>query len=131
MGALLGLYIESESYRVVLADAHQPPAEAVRQAGASIIVVDVDHRDGFSPAFIAEQRRLGRSVIAFSPRLLTDELEERASQVRVPPLHMPIDIDNVRQLLAAAARDATAPSIARPGRTNGPDSHSNGPDARP
>lgn len=99
IGALLGLYVEFHDYRARYPSPDQSPSEAVAQSGATIIVVDVDHRDGFSPEFVQRQRAAGRRVIAFSPKLSDGEVRDRASALQLPSFAMPIDAAAFRVIL--------------------------------
>jgi DNA-binding response OmpR family regulator len=108
IGALLALYVEVHNYRAVLADERKSPESEVQQSGASLILVDVDHRDGFSPAFVARQRSAGRRVIAFSPKYLANEVRERAATLQLPSFALPIEPEQFRALLDEAASRTTA-----------------------
>lgn len=91
VGALLGIYAELHAYRPVFAGPSQTSDDAVAQSNPSIIVLDLEYRDGVSAAFVSQQRAAGRSVIAFSSRASADEVVRRANRLGVPCFLMPID----------------------------------------
>ena len=121
IGALLALYVEVHQYRAAVLEEGEPPATAVTRSDARILIVDVEHRDGFTPAFIAGQRAAGRRVIAFSPKLLLQEVRQRAEVLDIEAFAMPLDAVHFKAMLedaaaAAPARGAVqrAPPEARP-----------------
>jgi DNA-binding response OmpR family regulator len=107
IGALLAVYVELHHYRATLAEEQQSPDEAAAECGASLILVDIDHPDAFSLAFVERQRAAGRRVVAFSPKMFADEVNERAARLNIPAFALPIDVADFGAVLAAA--DSTAP----------------------
>ncbi len=103
IGALLTVYVDGNRCRAVLADEGERPANAVRRSGASVILVDLDHRDGCSPAFIAPQQAAGRPVIAFSPTTLAPERRLRVDRLSVPWVALPLAGEEFGTVLDDAA----------------------------
>jgi len=112
IGALVALYVQLHEYRAVLADERHSPQDEVNRSGAHLIIVDVDHHDGFSPEFVRRQRAAGRRVIAFSPKLLGSEVRERAATMGLLSFALPIEPQQFREVLDSAA--STIPPSARP-----------------
>lgn len=102
IGALLTLYVEAQRYRAVLAEESERPADAVARSGATVILVDADHHDGCSPAFVARQQASGRRVIAFSPKMGPPELEQRVAHLHVPWFTLPLKSEQFGTVLAEA-----------------------------
>jgi len=89
---LLGAFAEVEGYDVEIHDdARETPDEAIRRARPHIILIDIDHPDGFAPEFLNGLRREGISAVAFSPGRLTSEVLERAQPYELPIITLPID----------------------------------------
>ena len=108
IGALLTLYVEANRYRAVLARGGRATSRrAVARSGATVILVDVDHRDGYSPAFVAQQQASGRQVIAFSPKMGPPELEQRVAHLHVPWFTLPLKSEQFGTVLAEARRGLT------------------------
>jgi DNA-binding response OmpR family regulator len=99
IGALLGVYAEAAGYRAAFDDGDRSPADAVGRYRPTVILVDVDHRDGFSPAFIRRQQEAGIPVIAFSPRRERHEVEQRARAFGLPSFALPIELSGFRGVL--------------------------------
>jgi DNA-binding response OmpR family regulator len=89
---LLGAFAEVEGYDVEIHDdARETPQDAVRRARPHLILVDIDHPDGFAPEFLDGLRREGIPAVAFSPGRLTSEVLERAQPYGLPMIVLPID----------------------------------------
>jgi DNA-binding response OmpR family regulator len=90
--ALLGAFAQVEGYDVEIHDdARERPEDAIRRARPHIILIDIDHPDGFAPEFLNGLQRQGISAVAFSPGRLTSEVLERAQPYGLPMITLPID----------------------------------------
>jgi DNA-binding NtrC family response regulator len=100
---LVGAFVEYAGHRPVF---HNDPAElpqvAVDRHQPRLIIVDIDHPDGFSPAFIEYQREIGRPVVAFSASRLDEEVSAAALRLSVPYFSFPIKPEPFEHLLATA-----------------------------
>jgi DNA-binding NtrC family response regulator len=102
IGALLGLYVEFSGWRPAFAGEEQSSADAVAQCDPAVILVDLEHRDGASPHFIAHERSRGRRVIVFSSRARPLATWGRPDLKTVPAFAMPIDAASFQTVLAEA-----------------------------
>jgi DNA-binding response OmpR family regulator len=89
---LLGAFAEVEGYEVEIHDdARETPDNAIRRARPHLILIDIDHPDGFAPEFLGQLRDEGIPAVAFSPGRLTSEVLERAQPYGLPMITLPID----------------------------------------
>jgi DNA-binding response OmpR family regulator len=89
---LLGAFAEVAGYDVTIHDnARETPHDALRRSNPEIILIDIDHHDGFAPEFLAQLRERGIAAVAFSPGRLTSEVLERAEQYGLPTITLPIE----------------------------------------
>jgi DNA-binding response OmpR family regulator len=89
---LLGAFAEVEGYQVEIHDdVRETPHAAVRRANPQVILIDIDHPDGFAPDFLEHLKREGIPAVAFSPGRLTSEVEERARPFGLRMITLPID----------------------------------------
>ena len=101
---LLGAFAEVEGYDVEIHDdTRESPEAAVRRARPHLILLDIDHPDGFAPDFLADLRQRGVPAVAFSPGRLTAEVREKAEPYGLPTITLPID----PQAFGAVLREAT------------------------
>jgi hypothetical protein len=99
IAALLGVYAEAVGYRAAFDEGDSSPGDAVAEYRPAVILVDVDHRDGFSPAFIRRQQAAGIPVVVFSPRRDPHEVEYLAHPFGVPSFALPIELSGFRGVL--------------------------------
>jgi len=89
---LLGAFAEVQGYDVEIhEDARETPVAAIHRSHPHLILVDIDHPDGFAPEFLARLRQNGIPAVAFSPGRLTSEVIERAKPYGLPTITLPID----------------------------------------
>jgi DNA-binding response OmpR family regulator len=89
---LLGAFAEVEGYEVTIHDdARETPDAALQRSNPDLILVDIDHPDGFSAEFLRRLRREGIPAVAFSPGRLTSEVRERAEPYGLATVTLPID----------------------------------------
>jgi DNA-binding response OmpR family regulator len=89
---LLGAFAQVEGYDVEIHDdVRETPENAIRRARPHIILIDIDHPDGFAPEFLNGLQREGVAAVAFSPGRLTSEVLERAQPYGLPMITLPID----------------------------------------
>jgi hypothetical protein len=97
--ALLGLLLQVEQVPAVYHEGGPEPLTAVfDRVGPTVVLVDIDHPDGFSEAFTSHAQSAGARVIAYSPARLTDEVRDRAVARGLGWFALP----TVRQAFAAA-----------------------------
>jgi DNA-binding response OmpR family regulator len=100
-GALLGLLLQLEQVSVTYHEGDGEPLEAAfDRVRPALVLVDVDHPDGFSAAFVAKAQAVGVRVVAFSPTRGSDVVEARAATRGVAWFGLP----TVRETFAAAIR---------------------------
>lgn len=89
---LLGAFAEVEGYEVSIHDdARESPHAAIDRSRPDLILIDIDHPDGFAPEFLERLRKSGIRAVAFSPGRLTSEVRERAEPYGLPTITLPID----------------------------------------
>ena len=106
IGALLGLLAELHGCSVAFDDGHESPRAAVRHHRPELLLVDVDHRDGASGAFLGDMRKAGIKVILYGPRQTPPRVRARAEECALPWLALPVGhqefSQTLRETLAAA-----------------------------
>ncbi|HWZ60197.1 MAG TPA: hypothetical protein VNW46_14565 [Gemmatimonadaceae bacterium] len=77
--ALLGLLLQVEQVPAVYhASGAEPLLAEFDRVRPTVVLVDIDHPDGFSEAFTSHAQSAGARVIVYSPARLTDEVRDRA-----------------------------------------------------
>ena len=104
VGALLGLLVEAEQHRPVYDQGDESPQAALSRHQPRLALVDVEHRDGFSPEFMAHAEREGIRVVAFGHRHLPGDLRQRPETRDLPWLALPTDRATFGRTLAEALR---------------------------
>ena len=102
IGGIVGLLVELSEHRPVFDDGRELPEAALTRHLPHLVLVDVEHRDGFSPEFIAHAEREGVRVVAFGHRDPVGEIERRAAECGVRHVLMPPDLDIFRRTLTEA-----------------------------
>lgn len=98
-GALLGLLLQLEQVSVTYHEGSGEPLEgAFDRVRPALVLVDVDHPDGFGEAFMAKAQAAGARVVAFSPTRGSEVVEARAGARGVAWFGLP----TVRETFAAA-----------------------------
>ena len=101
--ALLGAFAQVEGYEVrIHDDPRESPHAAIVRARPDVVLIDIDHPDGFAPEFLGYLRAEGVRAVAFSPGRLTSEVRERAEPYGLPTITLPIDSATFRALLRQA-----------------------------
>jgi DNA-binding response OmpR family regulator len=75
VGDLIGEFVAAAGHRVVYATDDEGITQRVRNTGATIALVDIEHMDAREVAVARQLQSAGVPVIAFSGRLVDDELE--------------------------------------------------------
>jgi DNA-binding response OmpR family regulator len=89
---LLGAFAEVEGYDVEIHDdTRESPVAAIRRSRPHLILLDIDHPDGFAPGFLEQLRQHGIPAVAFSPGRLTSEVLERVRPYGLPTITLPIE----------------------------------------
>ena len=104
ISALLGLLVEAEEHRPVYDHGDESPQAALNRHQPRLALVDVEHRDGFSPEFLAHAEREGVRIVAFGHRHPPSELRQRAETRDLPWLALPTDRSTFGRTLAEALR---------------------------
>ena len=102
IAGLLGLLVELERHRPAYAEGGESPQAALTRHRPHLVLVDIEHRDGFSDAFLTHAAREGAQVVAFGHRQSPDELREQAEARALPWLELPTDRATFGQTLAEA-----------------------------
>jgi DNA-binding response OmpR family regulator len=103
MAALLAAFAELERYTVTLHDNEgESPHEALARSQPALVLVDIDHHDGFAPAFLDQLRASGIAVVAFSPGRLEIEVRDRVEPLGLAWLPMPVERSTFRDVLQRA-----------------------------
>ena len=106
VGALLGSLAELQGYSVAFDDGHESPWAAVSHHRPKLLLVDVDHRDGASDAFLEDMREAGIPVILYGPRQVPPKVRARAQECALPWLTLPVGHQEfsrtLKETLAAA-----------------------------
>jgi DNA-binding NtrC family response regulator len=102
--SLLGTYVALQGNQAAFRDGHGESAqEAVDRHRPQLIIVDVEHQDGFSPAaFIQRQRDRGIPVLAFSGSRDEADIRAAAEPYKIPWFALPIEQTRFAAIVAAA-----------------------------
>ncbi len=104
IGALLGILVEAERHRPVYDQSDESPQAALSRHRPPLVLVDVEHRDGFSDEFLAHAEREGAKVVVFGHRYPVGELKQRAGARDIPWLALPTDRATFARTLNQALR---------------------------
>jgi CheY-like chemotaxis protein len=77
--ALLGLLLQLEQVPVVYEVGDEVLQALFDRVRPTLVLVDVDHPDGFSDVFMAHAQERGARVVAYSPRRLMEDVRESAA----------------------------------------------------
>jgi DNA-binding response OmpR family regulator len=102
LAALLGLLVELQGHRPVFDQGGESPAEALARHHPRLVLVDADHHDGFSAAFLERARRSGAGVVVFSPGRPDGEVRQLARERGLVALALPTDRVAFRRTLGEA-----------------------------
>ncbi len=101
--ALLGAFSELEQLSVAVHDdPAESPAAAIARHQPDLVLVDVDHPDGFQPDLLARLRLSGIAVVAFSPGRLGPDVRALAEPHGLPWIELPLDPARFREVLREA-----------------------------
>lgn len=100
--ALLGLLLQLEHYHAVFHEGEEAVAVVFDRVHPTLILVDVDHPDGFSEAFTIYAREAGARVLAFSPGRLREDVRDLAMARHLAWFALPIDRATFATALASA-----------------------------
>jgi DNA-binding response OmpR family regulator len=106
IGALLGVYVMFAGHRALFADPGQAGDAATEQCDPTIILVDLEHRDGVTDSFMARQLAVGRGVIVFSSSGPSDQVRVRARRLGAASVEMPVEVADFVPVLNRVVRNA-------------------------
>jgi DNA-binding NtrC family response regulator len=104
IGALLGLLAEVEQHRPVYDQGDESPQAALNRHRPRLVLLDVEHPDGFSPEFLARAEREGVKIVVFGHRDLPSEVRQQAEARDITWLALPTDRATFGRTLAEALR---------------------------
>jgi CheY-like chemotaxis protein len=87
--ALLGLLLQLEQVPVAYEVGDEALQALFDRVRPTLVLVDVDHPDGFSEVFMAHARERGARLVAYSPRRLMEDVRESAAARGVEWLALP------------------------------------------
>ena len=105
IAGLLGLLVELERHRPAYAAGEESPLAAISRHHPHLLLVDAEHRDGFSDEFLAHPEREGARVVVFGHRHPAGEVRQRAEARSLPYVLLPTDSGTFRRTLTEALRD--------------------------
>jgi DNA-binding NtrC family response regulator len=103
VAALLGGWAELARYRPVFDQGGEPPQAAVARHRPGLLLVDIEHRDGASDAFLRRQREAGLPVILYGSGRRRDDVRSRAERHGLAWLLLPADQATFTDTLSKAA----------------------------
>ncbi|MDQ3809854.1 MAG: hypothetical protein M3336_06140 [Chloroflexota bacterium] len=104
IAGLLGILVELERHHPAYAAGEESPQAAVSRYRPRLVLVDAEHRDGFSDPFLAHARREGAQVVVFGHRHPSGEVRQQAEARQLPWVLLPTDPETFRRTLAEALR---------------------------
>jgi hypothetical protein len=97
--ALLGAAIELEGHSAEYPQADETPRAALMRVRPHWVVVDCDHEDGCSEAFIGPAMMTGSQVVLFRSRRTKRDVSEMAERLGVRTVEMPDEHESLTSLL--------------------------------
>ena len=88
--------------RVQFPSTDEKAIDAVRRVQPAIIVVDVEHPDGFSDAFLDAMRAQSLPVLAFGREQLDPDIGARARRFSIEPVTLPTNLDELHGRISQA-----------------------------
>ena len=104
LAALLGLLAELGRHHPVYARGEERPQAALSRYRPRLVLLDVEHTDGFSDAFLTHAKHEGAKVLVFGRNHPGGDLRQRAEARQVPWLALPTDPATFARTLAEALR---------------------------
>ena len=97
--ALLGAAIELAGYAPGFPYANEPARAALLRARPRLVVVDCDHEEACSDAFIGPALMTGSRVLLFRSRRTRRDVSELSTRLGLRIARMPMDHEPLSQLL--------------------------------
>jgi DNA-binding NtrC family response regulator len=100
--AILREFLTHDGYQVRIEDDGQPLDVMLDHIRPRLVLVDVDHAEAFSIAFIEKARRAGAAVVAYSPSRHELEVRDIAAVYNLAAFAFPLRVSRFRDTLRAA-----------------------------
>jgi len=100
--AILRAFLAVDGYEVA-GDLDTKPLDGLLRFNPRLILVDVDHQDGFSPDFIEHARRRGVAVVAYSPSRTETETRRIAASLGLSAFGFPLRPSRFRETIRTAS----------------------------
>jgi hypothetical protein len=97
--ALLGAAIELAGFAPHFPHSDEPARVALLRARPRLVVIDCDHEEGCSDAFIGPALMTGSRVLLFRSRRTTRDASELSTRLGLSVAEMPLDHDPFSRLL--------------------------------
>jgi hypothetical protein len=97
--ALLGAAIELAGHAPKFPRADEPPRSALLRVRPRLVVIDCDHEDACSEAFVGPALMTGSQVLLFRSRRTQRDVSEMADRLGLRTLEMPGEHDSLTSLL--------------------------------
>ena len=97
--ALLGAAIELAGLAPRFPKLGESPRSALMRMRPSLVVIDCDHEDGCSEAFVGPALMTGSQVVLFRSRRTQRDVSEMADRLGLRTVDMPREHDSLKSLL--------------------------------
>jgi DNA-binding response OmpR family regulator len=104
IAGILCEFLAHDGYQARIEDGTEPLAAVLDRVRPRVVLIDVDHPDGFSAGFIERARGIGAAVVAYSPSRDEREVRSLAAAHNLAAFGCPLRLTRMRAALRAALR---------------------------
>jgi hypothetical protein len=97
--ALLGAAIELAGHAPRFPQSDEPPRSALLRVRPRLVVIDCDHEEGCSEAFVGPALMTGSQVVLFRSRRTRRDVSEMANRLGLRTVEMPGEHESLTTLL--------------------------------
>jgi len=102
--ALLGAAAELAGYDAIFSHVGEPPRAALLRLRPQLVLVDCDHENACSEAFVGPALMTGAKVLIFRSRRSVRDVAELARRMQVTVLDLPLEGDRLTTVLGELLR---------------------------
>lgn len=104
IAAILCELLAHNGYQARIEDGTEPVAAMLDRVRPRLVLIDVDHPEGFTAGFIERARSVGAAVVAYSPSRHELEVRALAAAHNLAAFGCPLRLNRLRAALRVALR---------------------------